>query len=389
MKKIGFLTLLAAVFSLISFQAVQADFSERIEVGKVISKKSIIVTHPQTGDNYLLYLYSGCGTLKEGQRVSLVTKGSLDGRYDLIKVDAYHRCSIATAWRYTDVYEVYYAYPGNDEAEVIDQNGNHIGFYYGSACSPIRGYKDQNIYMLQGGRTLRQGDKIYFPDNAGQCSIGSVREIDSVKPTPIEETDEDIRVPTTVRDVKATPGNGEVFLSWDAATDNVGISHYLVSHNRYKVDPRNVPVNEMPNQLRAEKANLTIKNLDNDRPYYFYVLAVDTSGNMSSDWSTVATTTPKASIFLRPAAEEKNFNLRLGNETSRSFTFYWDSVSGGQRQTVILKLDGRWELSSNDPTLRSFRVLKRDHRKGKKLSLTVRAYSLRSLIKQEEVEFEF
>lgn len=389
MRKIGFLTILTAVLSLISFQAVQADLSERIEVGEVIGKRSITITHPDTGDDYLLYLYSGCGYLEEGQRVSLVTKGDLDGRYDLIKVDSYHRCSIATAWRYTDTYEVYYVYPGNDEAEVIDKNGNHLGFYYGPACSPIRGYKESNIYMLQGGSSFKKGDKIYFPDNAGQCSAGLVKEIDSEKPTAVEETDEDIKVPTTVKDVKASPGNGEVFLSWDAASDNEEISHYIISFNRYKIDPRNVPVSEMPNQAETTKTNLTISDLENNKLYYFYVLAVDTSGNTSSDWSEVATTTPRSSIPLKPSAEDREFDLRLGNETSRSFTFYWNILPGTRRQTVILKLDGAWELSSKDPSLNSFRVLKRSHRKGRKLSLTVRAYDFRTLIKEEEIEFEF
>ena len=371
-----------------AIQMVQADVLYRVQIDDVINKRNIVITHPQTDERYLLHLQSGCGELVEGQNVSLAIRGELNSNQDIIKVDVWHRCNIDQAERFTQKLYVDFVFNSNTEAKVTDESGQGYSIQYGESCRYISRYLENYIYVLQSSSGLRRGDRIYLPDKDGQCSIIQLsKKLD--EPEIPEAANE--QIPTTVTDVRALPGNGKVFLSWRAAQDNEGISHYLVSYNRYKLNTKDVPAQEMPNQIRTENTHLNVTNLNNDRPYYFYVLAVNTSGNASSNWSNGVSAMPKSSIFSGKAVPSgiSPLNVRVASESSRSFVIRWDPVPNTTRHTVLLEIDGEREFAQANYIKRYIRILKRPHRKGKELTLKLWAYSLRGFIKKEEIDFEF
>ena len=389
MRKTILLSSIIGILSFFSLTSAQADFSERIQIDEVINRRNIVITHPHTDEPYLLHLESGCGELETGQTVSLVVRGDLNSNYDLIKVNELYRCNIDLAEKFTQKLYVKYVYKGNTEAWVTDESGQEHFMSYSDSCRAMPRYWKHNIYVLQGGRTLAKSDKIFLPNKDGQCWITYLRKVYPYKPKEPEDTGVDNKVPTTVMQVKAFPGNGKVYLSWRPARDNEGISHYIVSYSPYKIRTKDIPVQEMPNQIQTEDAHVAISDLINNETYYFYVLAVDTSGNVSSRWSLEARATPKSSILSDELAPSQLFNLRVAEETARSFLIRWDTVPDANRYAVSFEVDGEREFTRLNYAKRYIRMLKKDYREGKKLTLKVRAYGLHGFIKEEKIDFEF
>ena len=119
---------------------------------------------------------------------------------------------------------------------------------------------------------------------------------------------------------------------------------------------------------------------------------MDTSGNVSSEWSRFVSATPNSSI---PSTEPSlttgihELNLRITNESSRSFLLRWDRHPATNRYAVKLELNGKLEFTRTNYSKNYIRILKRAHREGKRLTLRVRTYSFRDLIQDDKINFEF
>lgn len=101
--------------------------------------------------------------------------------------------------------------------------------------------------------------------------------------------------PSDVENLKATPGDGEVYLTWDASTDNVGVTGYKIYRGTHSVktqdDQYDLPVVPVENVH-----SYTVKNLTNGQAYYFSATALDAAGNESINWATEASATPESGL---------------------------------------------------------------------------------------------
>ena len=364
----------------------KADFAQRIEIDEIVSRRNIVITYPGDNEKYLLYVATGCGTFEKGQSVELIVRGSLNSSNDIIKADSLHKCAIEQADLFTHKLYVQEVFGENKKAYVLDENGQQYYINYGSYCSAIAGYKKTYVYAFQAGDILSRSDRIILPNKDGQCSIYYLKKTTTVE-TVKTKSNPDL-VPTTVTNVKAYPRNGSVFLTWRSARDDKGISHYIISYSKYPLSTKNVPLEDMPNRIISKPTHYNVTDLENDQPYYFYVLAMDTAGNVSSDWSEEVQGIPKASFLTGKTAGESNeMDLKISNENANSFFIEWHPISG-RRQTVILDTDGKRELSWTDYSKSYIRILKRSHREGKPLTLKVRAYGSYGVV-EEEINFDF
>jgi len=376
------------IFSIFVVPMANADFSYRLEVNEVIGNRNIVITYPQTNDKYLLYVKLGCGTFQKGQMVELVTDGDLSGGNDLIKADPSHICVIEQADLFTNKIYVQEVSSDYRKAYVKGEDDQQYYITLGSYCAKIFGYRNTFVYVLQAGKSLSRSDKIFLPNREGQCSILYLEKIEQ---SQAQKKNVNLdKVPTTVVNVKAFPRNGRVFLAWQKAQDDKGVSHYIISYTKYSVSTKDVPFEDMPNQITTKKTYYTVDGLENEQTYYFYVLAVDTSGNVSSNWSEEATATPKTSIFEGKSATEKpeQMSIKVEKETIGSFLISWTPVSGA-RQTVILETDGKRVFTLNTYQKSNIRILKSDMRKGKKLTIRIRAYDIYGSMKEEFFNFDF
>lgn len=387
-----FLLFIIGISVFLSSPAVQADFSKKVTIDSVLHRRNVLIRYPDTDQRYLIYVSTGCGEFTEGQTVDLIVKGTLNYNGDQLKTDAIHKCNIQQAQPYDQQLYVVFVFSGNTEAWVTDESGQDWFMRYSSGCSAMPRYRRQHIFTVQGRKAqLADGDRLYLPQNDGRCYITHLREKRSRQTTETSTVTEDKQVPTTVTGVKANPGNKEIFLQWISAADDVGIDHYVVSYHTSRLLTDDVPITAMPNTMTSTTNSITIKNLENNTRYYFYVMAVDKSGKNSSDWSVMARGTPKASVLSdeRQSSGGLTMNLKLVNESDRSFLFEWEPPAGTARQTLILEADGRREFAFTNWARTRIRILKRQFRKGKQLKLIVRSYDIYSLKLQEEITFKF
>jgi hypothetical protein len=107
---------------------------------------------------------------------------------------------------------------------------------------------------------------------------------------PLDETP-----PSVVENLTVTPGDESVTLSWDPATDNVGVAGYYLYTG---VNPADGDENDYEfGSVAVENGatSYTLENLTNNLTYYFAVTAFDAEGNESEVYSSEVESTPEES----------------------------------------------------------------------------------------------
>ncbi len=373
----------ALSLSLIGFA--KADSLERVTLLDVVGRRNVVVTDPQTDEKVFLRVKPGCGDLSVGQSVSLAITGGLNGNSDTLKIDSLHQCAIDQAEPFTQKLYVRQFTVGNTEILATDESGQDFLVGYGPLCQAMPQFRESWIFVLQGGQTLAEGDRMMLPDHLGECPIDRIEKRVTSK-SKTQPSTLDRQRPTSVSGLKAVLGNGQIYLTWKAAQDDKGISHYLVSHSTGAIDPKKSATQDMPNLAQEKTLRHTVTGLENGQKYFFYVAAVDTSGNKSSDWAT-AQATP--ADFLTGDSARPALNLRIEGQTAQFFFLRWERIPNATRTTLYFDVDGKRSFSNTRYAGRTLQIAKSANRKGKKLALTVRSSGLSGLIKEEKIEFNF
>ncbi len=363
----------------------KANVSVRVSLEDVIGRRNLVVTDPQTEERVFLHVRPGCGEMAKGQSVNLIIEGSLNGNSDSLKTTPNQQCLIDQVEPFTQKLYVRQFTLGNTEILATDEAGQDYLIGYNELCQAMPQFRDSWIFVLQGGSTLDKGDKLYLPDRAGACSIDRLEKITNSRSNTTPDAS-DRQLPSGVTGLKAILGNGKITLTWKAAQDDHGISHYLVSHSPYSIDPKKIATVDMPNLTVTNLTQLKITGLENGQRYYFYVAAVDTNGNRSSDWAS-ALATP--SDFMTGETQSPDLNLKVYLETPISFLLRWDRIPGTTRTTIAFDVDGQRIFSNTDYRAKILQIKKSADRKGKTLTLTVRTSGLNGPIKEEKIEFKF
>jgi hypothetical protein len=153
--------------------------------------------------------------------------------------------------------------------------------------------------------------------------------------------------PATPANLTATPGDRQVSLSWDANTE----ADFL----RYRIYWENFTTPLSPRDSTAGDTTITITGLTNGITYYFWVTAVDSSGNESGYSAEVsATPTLFPQVVLQPGPNDgKDAYVHSGNPTlnygnSTSLYFGGIPLSGGLASDT-LNLYIQFDLSFISP----------------------------------------
>lgn len=98
--------------------------------------------------------------------------------------------------------------------------------------------------------------------------------------------------PSDVSNLRATPGDSEVLLVWDVASDNTAVTGYKIYRGTHSVqtseDNYDLPVIPV-----GAVTSYTVKNLTNGAAYYFSITAVDAAGNESANYALEASVAPQ------------------------------------------------------------------------------------------------
>ena len=109
-----------------------------------------------------------------------------------------------------------------------------------------------------------------------------------------EASDENEGVPSEVENLQAFPGDGEATLTWDAATDDIGVEGYYVYTGLESVE-ENGGGYTFGSVDAGDSTTYIMENLTNGVTYYFAVTAYDEDGNESPFYSKEADVTPESS----------------------------------------------------------------------------------------------
>ena len=387
MKKI-ILTIIGLAL-IIPYSFAYYEYTENVKILSLDQRTRNVIVE-RDGEKWLLHYNGTCDQMEEGGNLILSIRGDLDASGDLLKTGSYYKCDIDQAEVISGKLDVNYTFNNKTQANVQDEDGVLYTITVGSDCHSIAAYTQKQVYYKKYGSSLSVGDLIYIPRDEARCPLLYVKK-EEWEPEPEEaEEDEDVMAPAMVGDVTPIPADGKVYLEWDEATDNVGISHYIISYSTNSLRTETYDVKDMPNQIISEDINYEITDLENETTYYFYVLAVDTNGNEGSTWSTGVSTTPMSSIRdVEKTHERTAVRIFKTQATSYSFLFRWGRIASFDRQTVILEVDGERDFSFLEWDKDYIRILKKDHRKGKPLKLIVRQYDIRGQMFVGEYEFEF
>jgi hypothetical protein len=379
----------ALVLNLLVPQAHAFEISEKVIVEAVPANLVVVVTKPSDNSRWLIRLNPGCSAFKKGQSTSLSIRGDLNGSDDFLTSSSDKKCVIKEAFEYNQALFVDYAY--RNEIHVTDEQGKKWVFFHYEGCAGVRAYLKKHIYAYQFGHNLARGDKLFPPPHSQQCAIKHVEKSLDGREVISEPLIKNSTLPTRVTHVRAVPRNGKVYLYWKPAQDDVGVDHYIVSYSKDRYDPTHLTRDSAPNQQIAKGRLTKIDDLQNDVTYYFYLMAVDASNNASDLWSEPAEAHISSAIMpdAQPDVNPGVLNLRQISESNKSIVFKWERSPNAQRYSILLTANGEKEITRTGYEGSRLVIFKRSDLKEKKLKLTVSAFSERSFIKTETVEFEF
>jgi len=115
----------------------------------------------------------------------------------------------------------------------------------------------------------------------------------------------DIIEPSDVENLKATPGDSQIKLTWDAAKDNIGVTGYKIYRGTKSVKNPD-DIYDLPAIPLANLTTYDVKNLTNGQKYFFTVTAIDGAGNESISYAIEAQATPSSDEQKRDASIEDN-----------------------------------------------------------------------------------
>lgn len=98
--------------------------------------------------------------------------------------------------------------------------------------------------------------------------------------------------PSDVENLSGTALSGAVKLTWDAATDDVGVKGYKVYYGTTSVTKKGQSYDK--NEDAGKVTEYIVDDLENGTKYYFSVIAYDAADNESIAWAKEASATPQA-----------------------------------------------------------------------------------------------
>lgn len=101
----------------------------------------------------------------------------------------------------------------------------------------------------------------------------------------------DTTAPSDVENLKAAPADGGVSLTWNVATDNVGVKGYRLYYGVKSVTTDGGSYDKGPIDV-GNKISYNVTGLANGTKYYFAMTAYDAAGNESQNYSVEASATP-------------------------------------------------------------------------------------------------
>lgn len=143
----------------------------------------------------------------------------------------------------------------------------------------------------------------------------------------------DTSPPSDVENVLAIPGDSKISLSWDVSTDNVNVAGYKIFYGTNTVRNEGEEYNLGVMNVEDVVTHM-VENLRNGTAYYFAIVAVDSAGNESENYSYEISATPAPGLVTDEVANDQK-----NPEVTGAQAIAADSVRVSFSESIILPLE--------------------------------------------------
>ena len=365
MKK-SYSILLSVIISLTVITAVQADYTEKVQVIKTNKNNHDLIIERSNGERLLIQHSYHCSSMSTEFPVFLLWNKN---NIKKVKVAINEMCKVYNWGRYSDIVTIKNRIKSpshliKDHLAEIEWNKKIYKIDYGDGCEELRYHQNQTAYInieeeLAGGT-------LYLPRNRGMCII---------KSSELLEDSEFVTstIQTPIKNITFKAENNKSYFYWDKL-DNDGDWLYLISRSRFEIDPSDYSYKEMPFIRFTRKNAFTAKSLANNRKYYFYFSAMNKNGDIAP-WTKIEVI-PKRTIrsfHNNPDLEE--FEIELKERTDEYFLLSWPDKSKESKKYLIqLFVNGKRKfLKIVDGSFNEWKVPILDEYQGGKFRFTIRS----------------
>ncbi len=385
-----------AIFLFSASSAQALSFSERVRALDSNHSARLVVVERSSERNPVLIRYKGpCIGFDAAQTATLDIDRELDSEGDTLRFGENEACPISRAESFNARMKVASVNLSGKTGILQDEGKRQYRISLNSECSALRAYLGQSIYARLYGSELREYDELFLPRVDQRCVVQSAQWVAPESlgdQAPATSSAVDQKRPAQVARVRAVPGNGSATVLWNAAKDEEGIDHYILSYSPYQLKPeKDENLSSMPNRIVTRNRTLKIEGLNNEWEYFFYVLAVDKAGNQSSNWSDPAMAVPRSAIFrVGKAPLQLPLRIRKTEQNQDSIALSWRDPNG-KRQTLTLLEKGAKEVewASTESWKGNIRFVSSPARKGKTYVFTVRQTDIHGYTERDSFTFRF
>jgi hypothetical protein len=168
--------------------------------------------------------------------------------------------------------------------------------------------------------------------------------------------------------------NNSVFFTWDAFPAGEPWL-VLVTYSKFKMNPDDYTLEQLPNLKRSHTTTLNVAGLVNDQPYYFYVSARNGAGELAP-WKEIPITPVRTALRIVNQPDPELFEIKM-TETADAYHLTWpDKSSVSRLYMVTVYINGKRETFKYViGTQNYFDVPKKPEWSGVSFRVTVRSIS--------------
>jgi len=251
----------------------------------------------------------------------------------------------------------------------VDYLGDRYEIDYKEGCKYLRDFvgKTAYVYTPQGGL---DDATLYLPQARGQCEITSAKLLENLQPASgVTES--------PIKNLGYVAENNQVFFTWDAFPVGEPWT-VLVTYSKFKLNPSQYTLEQLPNLKWARLTTLRILQLVNDQPYYFYITARNAKSELAP-WTEMLITPIQTTRRIINTPDPEPFEIVM-TDTDNAYHLSWPDKSTATRNYMInIYVNGKREIFKLvDSTKNFFDVEKKPEWAGAEFKMTVRSIPVKA-----------
>jgi len=343
-----------------------AESLESVRVVKFWHTTNDMVVERDSGEKLLLQHNPTCSTMSTEFPIQVLWTNN---KITQAKVASNEQCKVYNYGPYSSDLIISKRIPSSNALTTehlaeVDWNGARYQVDYGDGCKYLREFEGSTAYVYTPKSGL-EGATLYLPTNRGQCGIKSATLLQTL--TPASSVTE-----SPIKNLVFKAENNQILFTWDAFPEGEPWL-VLVTYSKFKMNPNDYTLEQLPNLKRSRLTNLKIAGLINDKSYYFYVTARNGAGDLAP-WKEIPITPVRTTVRIVNHPDPELFTVNV-TETADTYHLSWtDKSTLTKKYMVLVYVNGKREILEFTPgTQNYFDIAKKPEWKAVNFRATVRS----------------